>query len=363
MASLSLRNIKKAYGNNAPVIEGLNLEVGKGEFVVFVGPSGCGKSTLLRMIAGLEDITGGDLLIEGERANELHPSERGIAMVFQSYALYPHMTVGENMGFALRLSGMDKRAIKEAVGRAAEVLRITHLLDRKPAALSGGQRQRVAIGRAIVRQPKVFLFDEPLSNLDASLRVQMRIELARLHRELGTTMVYVTHDQVEAMTLGDRIAVFNAGKLEQVGPPIQLYREPRSTFVAGFLGSPKMNFLDVETAGAVAGNLQLKLGGNQSLDFGRTPVGTLPSQLTLGIRPEHVRVVPAAAGLQARVDMVENLGDTQLVHTALAGSEASFSIRMAPDAISPRVGDVVGIHIDSANALLFDRTGRALELA
>ena len=363
MASLSLRNIKKTYGNNTPVIDGLNLEVGHGEFVVFVGPSGCGKSTMLRMIAGLEDITGGDLLIEGERANELHPSERGIAMVFQSYALYPHMTVGENMGFALRLSGMDKRAVSDAVGKAAEVLRITHLLNRKPAALSGGQRQRVAIGRAIVRQPKVFLFDEPLSNLDASLRVQMRIELARLHRELGTTMVYVTHDQVEAMTLGDRIAVFNQGKLEQVGPPIQLYREPRSTFVAGFLGSPKMNFLNVETAGAVAGHLQLKIGQNQSLDLGRSAVNALPDQMTLGIRPEHVRVVATAAGLQARVEMVENLGDTQLVHTTLAGSAEAFSIRLQPDAVIPRVGDVVGLHIEGANALLFDQSGRALELS
>ncbi|GGP25006.1 ABC transporter ATP-binding protein [Silvimonas amylolytica] len=363
MSAISLKNIKKAYGDNAPVIDGLDLEVKKGEFVVFVGPSGCGKSTLLRMIAGLEDITGGDLFIEGERANDLHPSERGIAMVFQSYALYPHMTVGENMGFALKLSGMDKNKIKEAVGRAAEVLHITHLLHRKPAALSGGQRQRVAIGRAIVRQPKVFLFDEPLSNLDASLRVQMRIELARLHRELGTTMVYVTHDQVEAMTLGNRIAVFNQGKLEQVGAPIELYKEPKSTFVAGFLGSPKMNFLACQTAGGVAGNLLLKVGSEQRLTLDRAAAGEMPGDVTLGIRPEHVRVVGAGEGLQARVDLVENLGDTQLVHTAVAGCAEPFSIRLPGDVDVPRVGDTVGLHIEASRALLFDRGGRALELA
>ncbi|MDR3426597.1 MULTISPECIES: ABC transporter ATP-binding protein [Silvimonas] len=363
MAAISLRNITKTYGDNAPVIDGLDLEVKKGEFVVFVGPSGCGKSTLLRMIAGLEEISGGDLYIEGERANDLHPSDRGIAMVFQSYALYPHMTVEQNMGFGLKLSGMDKSKIKEAVGRAAEVLHITHLLHRKPAALSGGQRQRVAIGRAIVRQPKVFLFDEPLSNLDASLRVQMRIELARLHRELGTTMVYVTHDQVEAMTLGNRIAVFNQGKLEQVGAPIELYKDPKSTFVAGFLGSPKMNFLACQTAGVAAGNLLLKVGNEQRLQLDRTAAADMPEEVTLGIRPEHVRVVAPFEGLQARVDLVENLGDTQLVHTAVAGCQEAFSIRLPGDSDAPKVGETVGLHIESSRALLFDRAGRALELA
>ncbi|WP_035054260.1 ABC transporter ATP-binding protein [Andreprevotia chitinilytica] len=362
MATISLRNINKTYGDNPPVIDGLNLDVQKGEFVVFVGPSGCGKSTLLRMIAGLEEISGGDLHIDGERANDLHPSERGIAMVFQNYALYPHMTVGANMGFALKLAGMDKRQINEAVGRAAEVLHITHLLHRKPAALSGGQRQRVAIGRAIVRQPKVFLFDEPLSNLDASLRVQMRIELARLHSELGTTMVYVTHDQVEAMTLGNRIAVFNQGKLEQVGAPISLYKEPRSTFVAGFLGSPKMNFLACQTVGEATDSLMLKVGSTQGLALARTPVAGMPADVTLGIRPEHVRLVLPSDGLRARVELVENLGDTQLVHAALAGCSEAFSIRLPGDSATPNVGETVGVQIDASRALLFDRGGRALGL-
>ncbi len=242
MADLKFKALRKSFGNSE-ILHGIDLEIREGEFIVFVGPSGCGKSTLLRCIAGLEEITSGELCIGGERVNEIPPSKRGIAMVFQSYALYPHMTVAENMAFGLKLAGHSKAEIQAAVLRAAQILQIEPLLDRRPKALSGGQRQRVAIGRAIVRKPGVFLFDEPLSNLDAGLRVQMRVELARLHADLGTTMVYVTHDQVEAMTLADRIVVINQGRIEQVGTPLELYRRPSNRFVAGFIGSPKMNFL------------------------------------------------------------------------------------------------------------------------
>ena len=244
MGQVSLCGIRKSYGKT-DIIKGIDLEVGDGEFLVFVGPSGCGKSTTLRMIAGLESITGGDLLIDGVRANDLRPSDRGAAMVFQSYALYPHMTVAENMGFALKMAGVPRAQRDEQVGRAAEILRITEYLNRLPKDLSGGQRQRVAIGRSIVRKPKVFLFDEPLSNLDAALRVNMRIELSRLHKELGTTMIYVTHDQVEAMTLGNRIAVFNKGIVEQLGPPMELYNRPVNEFVATFIGAPRINLMSM----------------------------------------------------------------------------------------------------------------------
>ena len=251
MGQVSLRGIRKSY-ENTHVIQGIDLEVRDGEFMVFVGPSGCGKSTMLRMIAGLESITAGELQIDGVRANDLRPADRGAAMVFQSYALYPHMTVAENMGFALKMAGVAKAQRDEQVGRAAEVLRITELLQRLPKELSGGQRQRVAIGRAIVRKPKVFLFDEPLSNLDAALRVNMRIELSRLHKELGTTMIYVTHDQVEAMTMGDRIAVFNKGHIEQLGAPMDLYNRPANEFVAGFIGAPRINLIARPEAAAPA---------------------------------------------------------------------------------------------------------------
>ena len=243
MGQVTLRGIRKRYGDHE-VIQGIDLDVRDGEFMVFVGPSGCGKSTTLRMIAGLEEISGGDLLIDGTRANDHRPADRGAAMVFQSYALYPHMTVAENMGFALKMAGVGRAERDEQVRRTAEVLRITDLLQRTPRQLSGGQRQRVAIGRAIVRKPKVFLFDEPLSNLDAALRVDMRIELTRLHQQLGTTMIYVTHDQVEAMTMGDRIAVMHDGIVQQVGSPAELYNHPANLFVAGFLGSPARNFFD-----------------------------------------------------------------------------------------------------------------------
>ena len=249
MANLQFKALRKSFGD-LEILHGIDLEIGDGEFIVFVGPSGCGKSTLLRCIAGLEEITSGELSIGGQPMNEVPPSKRGIAMVFQSYALYPHMTVAENMAFGLKLAGHSKTEITEAVQKAAEILQIESLLDRRPKALSGGQRQRVAIGRAIVRKPGVFLFDEPLSNLDAGLRVQMRVELARLHKDLATTMVYVTHDQVEAMTLATRIVVLNQGRIEQVGAPLELYRRPANRFVAGFIGSPKMNFLTCKLVSA-----------------------------------------------------------------------------------------------------------------
>ncbi|MDE2505484.1 MAG: ATP-binding cassette domain-containing protein, partial [Burkholderiales bacterium] len=251
MGRLTLSGLHKRYGD-VEVIRGIDIDVHEGEFLVFVGPSGCGKSTTLRMIAGLETISDGDLLIDGLRANELRPADRGTAMVFQSYALYPHMTVAQNMGFALKMAGVAKAERGLQVGRAAEILRITELLGRYPKELSGGQRQRVAIGRAIVRKPKVFLFDEPLSNLDAALRVNMRVELTRLHKELGTTMIYVTHDQVEAMTMGDRIAVFNAGRVEQLAAPMTLYERPANEFVASFIGAPRVNLVARPGAAASA---------------------------------------------------------------------------------------------------------------
>ncbi|WP_081050418.1 ABC transporter ATP-binding protein, partial [Chromobacterium subtsugae] len=261
MSRLSLSNIRKVYDDGNAVIHDVSLDIRDGEFMVFVGPSGCGKSTMMRMIAGLEDISAGELRIDGQLANDIEPAKRGVAMVFQSYALYPHMTVRGNMAFSLKLAGKSKAEIDAAVNRAAQTLQIEHLLERKPKALSGGQRQRVAIGRAIVRKPGVFLFDEPLSNLDAALRVQMRIELARLHKELGSTMIYVTHDQVEAMTMGDRIAVFHAGRIEQVGTPLELYNRPANRFVAGFLGSPKMNFIAARPLDPRADGVELERRG------------------------------------------------------------------------------------------------------
>ncbi|KDR91211.1 ABC transporter ATP-binding protein, partial [Agrobacterium tumefaciens] len=264
MAELSLNNVVKRYGA-LEVIHGANLEVKDGEFVVFVGPSGCGKSTLLRMIAGLEDISGGDIVIGGRTVSDADPADRGIAMVFQSYALYPHMTVAENLSFGLRMNGNPKADTQKRVNRAAEILQINELMQRRPKQLSGGQRQRVAIGRAIVREPQVFLFDEPLSNLDAELRVQMRVEISRLHKQLGTTMIYVTHDQTEAMTLADKIVVLRAGNIEQVGAPLDLYDDPANRFVAGFVGSPKMNFLEATIVGSGADSVTLSLDSDSAV--------------------------------------------------------------------------------------------------
>ena len=321
MGSVSLRDVRKSFGA-VDVIQGIDLEVDDGEFLVFVGPSGCGKSTMLRMIAGLEAIDGGDLLIDGQRANDIRPADRGAAMVFQNYALYPHMTVAENMGFALKMAGVGRQERDAQVRRAADVLRIVDLLGRLPRELSGGQRQRVAIGRAIVRKPRVFLFDEPLSNLDAALRVNMRIELSRLHRELGTTMIYVTHDQVEAMTMGTRIAVFNHGRIEQLGAPLALYNAPANEFVAGFLGAS--NFLDgvllardptgaiVETA---AGRIRATVDGAE-----------IGSKVRIAVRPERVLVASDTAdGLPARIrDIVYRGPVTHLYMDSAAGSLLSY---------------------------------------
>jgi multiple sugar transport system ATP-binding protein len=362
MASLTLKQIRKTYDGGAEVIKGIDLEVRDGEFMVFVGPSGCGKSTLLRMIAGLEEISDGDLFIGDRCVNEVSPSDRGVAMVFQSYALYPHMTVGENMGFALKMAGRTKAEIAAAVGRAAEILQIGALLDRKPKALSGGQRQRVAIGRAIVRQPKVFLFDEPLSNLDAALRVQMRTELARLHRELGTTMIYVTHDQVEAMTLGQRIAVFNAGCVAQVGEPMALYDDPANLFVAGFLGSPKMNLVPVTVSANDGDGVRVRAQeGAGEFALGPRPLA-VGTAATLGFRPDQVELVSGAdaAGLHGRVDLVERLGDATLVHVRCAGHAAPVIVRLPGHADPLAAGSPVALRPDLARSRLFDSAGEAL---
>ncbi|MBX3620575.1 MAG: sn-glycerol-3-phosphate ABC transporter ATP-binding protein UgpC [Rhizobacter sp.] len=362
MATLTLRNVRKSYENDTEVIRGVDLDIADGEFTVFVGPSGCGKSTLLRMIAGLEDITDGDIFIGGDRINDVPPAERGVAMVFQSYALYPHMTVAENMGFALKLAGQSRAEVQQAVGRAAEILQITHLLERKPRALSGGQRQRVAIGRAIVRKPRVFLFDEPLSNLDASLRVQMRIELSKLHQELGTTMVYVTHDQVEAMTLGDRIAVFNGGRIEQVGPPMALYEQPANQFVAGFLGSPRMNFIPC-TAEAGAGDaIQLRVGPAGTLRLPAARVAPAAGELVLGVRPEHLGLTRVEDGIAARIDLLEHLGDSIIVHATLRGTDNTVALRLGTAHAELSAGQDVGLAPLPARALLFHPGGQAVAL-
>lgn len=354
MAELKLKQIKKTYEDGPTVIHGVDLHIKDGEFMVFVGPSGCGKSTMMRMIAGLEDITDGEVWIGDRVANHVQPSERGVAMVFQSYALYPHMSVRDNMAFGLKLAGKSKQEINDAVGRAADILQISHLLERKPKALSGGQRQRVAIGRAIVRKPDVFLFDEPLSNLDAALRVQMRIELSRLHKDLGTTMIYVTHDQVEAMTMGDRIAVFNGGRIEQVGTPLELYDQPANLFVAGFLGSPKMNFLPVKAANDNgATSLQLPTGDIITLN------GVHASgDLTLGIRPEHLTF--AESGMPVTVDLVEHLGDVQIAYVKVAGVEEALAIKLPSQTSSPKNGSVQRVKLDNRFCHLFDAQGQAL---
>ena len=352
MGQVSLRGVHKSYGK-VEVIKGIDLEVQEGEFLVFVGPSGCGKSTTLRMIAGLETISGGELLIDGARANDLRPADRGAAMVFQSYALYPHMTVAENMGFALKMAGVGKAERGAQVGRAAEVLRIGDLLQRFPKELSGGQRQRVAIGRAIVRKPKVFLFDEPLSNLDAALRVNMRIELSRLHKELGSTMIYVTHDQVEAMTMGDRIAVFHQGRVEQLGAPMALYNRPANEFVAGFIGAPRINLIDRPGPDAPAPHRALW----QAL-AGRMPA----TAQRAGLRPEHLRVMPAGEGIAAEVMLAEHLGDSSILHLRVEGVAGLLNAKVGAEREGQRIddGQMLGLQPDASWALAFDAQGRLL---
>ena len=323
MADMSLRSIRKAY-DNLVVLHGIDLDISSGEFIVFVGPSGCGKSTLLRTIAGLETITSGDLLIDGERMNAVAPSRRGISMVFQSYALYPHMSVYENMAFGLRISGMPKAEIDERVRKAADILQLGPYLQRRPRALSGGQRQRVAIGRAIVRNPRVFLFDEPLSNLDASLRAATRIEIAKLKQAMpDVTMIYVTHDQVEAMTLADRIVVFRDGQIEQVGTPTELYRNPFNRFVAQFIGSPAMNILPGKVVDRSECTALCRLDCGVSLDV-TCPPGKLlkDEEMSIGVRPENMRTEKTDARdltFTGTVDLLEHLGEVQILYLDLPG--------------------------------------------
>jgi sn-glycerol 3-phosphate transport system ATP-binding protein len=310
MATLKLNNVTKTYQGDIAVIHGIDLDVGDGEFIVIVGPSGCGKSTLLRMVAGLETITGGQVLIDDKVVNTLEPAERDIAMVFQNYALYPHMSVFQNMAYGLKIRKLSKDDIRQRVDAVAQILEIAHLLDRRPRQLSGGQRQRVAMGRAIVREPKVFLFDEPLSNLDAKLRVQMRLEIQKLHRRLGTTSLYVTHDQVEAMTLAQRMMVMNKGISEQVGTPMEVFDKPASVFVANFIGAPPMNLIAVQ----VDAQRQVKHAGGATFDIDTDLVPPVLSQreVIMGIRPEHMRL--HVTGIPVEVEMVEVLGSEQLIH-------------------------------------------------
>ena len=355
MSTLSLHGLRKAYGPTE-VIKGIDLDIADRAFVVFVGPSGCGKSTLLRMIAGLEAITGGELKIDGRRVNEVGPADRGLAMVFQSYALYPHMTVAANMGFALRLAGVPKAERARKVGEAARILQLEPYLERRPKDLSGGQRQRVAIGRAIVRDPKVFLFDEPLSNLDAALRGQMRIELLRLHEELQATMIYVTHDQVEAMTMADTIVVLQAGRVEQSGSPLELYHHPANLFVAGFIGSPRMNLMPARVVGTDAAGTQVALPTGSML---RVPVagGAAGAPVTLGIRPEALRPDDGGA-LSGTVTMVERLGGLTLLHIAAEGA-GDLTVQIEGSAPT-RAHQAIRLAVDAGACHLFDQSGRAL---
>ena len=350
MASVEIQHVVKSYDGKQTVVHGVDLSVGHGEFVVLVGPSGCGKSTLLRMIAGLESISGGDILIDGQRVNDLPPRDRDIAMVFQDYALYPHKSLYENMAFGLRLRKHPEHEIRQRVMDAARLLQIDHMLDRKPAALSGGQRQRVAIGRAIVRQPKVFLFDEPLSNLDAQLRAQMRTEIKKLHQRLGATIIYVTHDQVEAMTLADRIAVLSAGRLMQYGRPTEVYDTPAALFVAGFTGSPAMNLLAVQV---LPTGLQLGPDCSVAMPASWLARAGAAKRHVLGIRPEDVHLTPAPSrvAVPARVVLTELLGAETLVTFGVGEVEL---VARCPSHYGPRPGTQTQVYLESTRLHLFD---------
>jgi sn-glycerol 3-phosphate transport system ATP-binding protein len=355
MATLTLDNIKKSYGERE-VVHGVSCDVADGELVVVVGPSGCGKSTLLRMVAGLEDITSGAVAIDGRVVNGVEPKDRDIAMVFQNYALYPHMSCFDNMAYGLRMRGMERGEIRTRVDRAAQILQLDGLLDRKPRQLSGGQRQRVAMGRAIVRDPKVFLFDEPLSNLDAKLRVQMRVEIKRLQQELGTTSLYVTHDQVEAMTLADRLIVMNGGNADQIGPPLDLYERPATAFVAGFIGSPAMNLVpgQVTDSGVALGNCSLTLV-HSGAQAGRA--------VLVGLRPEHLELAPDGP-LPLTVELLERLGADTIVHGKLAGpvdQGGSLLTARAAGTINPALGETLHFAVRPEHVHLFDEeTGKRL---
>ena len=341
MSGVTLKEVTKSF-DETKVIHGVNLEIPDGELCVFVGPSGCGKSTLLRMIAGLEQVTSGSIEIGSRDVTTADPADRGVAMVFQNYALYPHMTVAENMGFGLKMNGVAKNVVKEKVLTAAKILKLEDYLDRRPKALSGGQRQRVAIGRAIVRGPEVFLFDEPLSNLDAALRVQTRIEIARLHESLGTTMIYVTHDQVEAMTLADKIVVLRDGKIEQIGSPIELYKNPNNMFVAQFIGSPKMNFFELKDL----------------TDNGRSLIRTGAD--TLGIRPEHLKISTAgAAVIEGTPNLIEHLGEYALVHCDTSSGH-QFIVKTT-DLNKISKGTLSGFFVDAGDTYSFDNASQQIK--
>ena len=356
MAALNLTQVIKRFGK-LEVLQGINLDIQDGEFVVFVGPSGCGKSTLLRVIAGLETIDEGELYIGGEPVKHLSPRERGIAMVFQSYALYPHMSVYNNMAFGLKTDGESKEAIAKKIHDAATKLHLDHLLDRKPGQLSGGQRQRVAIGRAIVRDPRVFLFDEPLSNLDAALRVKMRIEIARLQKMLNTTTIYVTHDQVEAMTLADKIVVLNSGRIEQIGTPMELYHKPANTFVAGFIGSPAMNLIPCEIQDPTSAGVNITIDSNsyQDLPFKQTAQG----KGTVGIRPEHLSLEPSELCFKGTVESIERMGDITYLYLSMLGVEL-LTVAQQGDWNIP-LGETINVYAKRQQVHLFDAQNKAVE--
>ncbi|WNW11273.1 sn-glycerol-3-phosphate ABC transporter ATP-binding protein UgpC [Pseudomonas sp. DTU_2021_1001937_2_SI_NGA_ILE_001] len=359
MANLKIRNLQKGFDGTA-IIKGVDLDIRDREFVVFVGPSGCGKSTLLRLIAGLEEVSSGRIELDGQDITDMAPARRDLAMVFQTYALYPHMTVRKNLSFALDLARVGKQEVEAKVANAARILQLEALLERKPKQLSGGQRQRVAIGRAIVRNPKIFLFDEPLSNLDAALRVQTRLELARLHKELQATMIYVTHDQVEAMTLADKVVVLNGGRVEQVGSPLELYHHPANLFVAGFLGTPKMGMLRGTLSGVEAERCQVQLDCGPRLELPLCAAGlSVGSSVTLGIRPEHLNVVSAGSGrMQVIADVSERLGSDTFCHVRCTSDEM-LTVRVRGD-FAPRYGDDLTLDFDLAHCHLFDADGQAV---
>ena len=356
MANVTLQNVRKSFGS-VDIIKGVDLKVADGEFCVFVGPSGCGKSTLLRMIAGLEDITSGHLLIGNKEMADVQSADRGVAMVFQSYALYPHMTVKENISFGLKMAKMPADQIAKRVKHASDMLQLEPLLDRKPSQLSGGQRQRVAIGRSIVREPEVFLFDEPLSNLDTNLRVQMRIEITKLHQDLKSTMIYVTHDQVEAMTMADKIVVLHAGIIEQVGSPLALYHRPNNMFVAGFIGSPKMNFIKATVSPAKAGKINVSLPGGTKIALDDQGKKVSDSQaVTLGIRPEHITIGEKNDGeLKGNLRIVEYLGSETMFYASLVdGSDLSVK---ADGLTSAKQGADIKFGLPAKACHLFDAKG------
>ncbi|AYN96992.1 sn-glycerol-3-phosphate ABC transporter ATP-binding protein UgpC [Pseudomonas sp. LTJR-52] len=360
MATLKIRNLHKGF-DSLEIIKGIDLDINDREFVVFVGPSGCGKSTLLRLIAGLEDVTGGTIELDGRDITEVSPAKRDLAMVFQTYALYPHMTVRKNMSFALDLAGIAKADVEKKVNEAARILELGHLLDRKPRQLSGGQRQRVAIGRAIVRNPKVFLFDEPLSNLDAALRVQMRLELARLHQELKGTMIYVTHDQIEAMTLATKVVVLNGGRVEQVGSPLELYHHPANLFVAGFLGMPRMAFLKARVTQTGAQSTEIELASGPRLRLPRDGRNlTVGHEVSLGIRPEHL-IIETQGQLSVTTDVTERLGSDTYCHMTTDSGEP-LTVRVSGD-FSCAYGERLKLVVDVNYCHLFDEQGQAVSRA